>query len=161
MKSEVPTRPVPTVREAARVLLLDEQGRLLLWRVEDPNIDIASLWITVGGGLEPGESFEEAALRELAEETGLDLVEVTPRVIGVYEGGGRDPRDTAEEWSRSHAFVVELSPHLAAQTLLAGDDTSEARWHEVAALPPLAFDHAQIISDAMFSVVGSKDALSR
>ncbi len=102
-----------------------------------------------GEAWRPGvETFEAAALRELAEETGLDLVEVTPRSLGIYEGGGRDPRDTAAAWSRSHAFVVELSPHLAAQTLLAGDDASEARWHELEALPPLAFDHARIIADA-------------
>lgn len=102
-----------------------------------------------GSAWQPGaETFEAAARRELGEETGLELGEVPVRAIGVYEGGGRDPRDTAEAWSQAHAFAVELPAHLTAITLLAGDDASEARWHRLDALPPLAFDHARILADA-------------
>jgi 8-oxo-dGTP pyrophosphatase MutT (NUDIX family) len=56
-------------RQAARVILLDPGNRVLLMRYDDgpPN---GRHWATPGGGLEPGESFPQAALRELAEETG-------------------------------------------------------------------------------------------
>jgi ADP-ribose pyrophosphatase YjhB (NUDIX family) len=56
-------------RQAARVILLDPGNRVLLMRYDDgpPN---GRHWATPGGGLEPGESYEQAALRELAEETG-------------------------------------------------------------------------------------------
>jgi 8-oxo-dGTP pyrophosphatase MutT (NUDIX family) len=61
-------------RPAARVLLLDRAGRVLLLRGTDPSLPAAdrpSWWFSVGGGLEPGESHREAAARELAEETGV------------------------------------------------------------------------------------------
>jgi len=67
----------PVVRPAARVLLLDADDHLLLFRYHDeafassdfPNM--VDYWVTPGGGLEPGETLEETARRELAEETGL------------------------------------------------------------------------------------------
>jgi ADP-ribose pyrophosphatase YjhB (NUDIX family) len=56
-------------RNAARVLLLDPLDRVLLMRYDDPPPE-GRHWSTPGGGLNPGETFPEAALRELAEETG-------------------------------------------------------------------------------------------
>jgi len=60
-------------RRAARVLLLDAEDRLLLVRGHDADQPERSWWFTVGGGIDPGESAREAALRELREETGLLL----------------------------------------------------------------------------------------
>lgn len=58
-------------RPAARILLLDPQGRVLLFRF-DPD-DRPPFWCTPGGALDAGESYAAAARRELREETGLDL----------------------------------------------------------------------------------------
>jgi 8-oxo-dGTP pyrophosphatase MutT (NUDIX family) len=60
-------------RRAARVLLVDDQDRLLLLRGHDVDQPERSWWFTVGGGIDPGESQEAAALRELREETGIVL----------------------------------------------------------------------------------------
>jgi 8-oxo-dGTP pyrophosphatase MutT (NUDIX family) len=69
--------PGATRRLAARVLLLDHDDRLLLFRGFDPARRDAGTWLfTPGGGLEDGETLEDAALRELAEETGLRDVEL-------------------------------------------------------------------------------------
>ena len=75
--------PIP--RPAARVLLIDARDRLLLFKWKPPNV-----WITPGGGLEPGETYKQAAMRELWEETGLSGVELGPWV-----------------WSRRHTFSWE------------------------------------------------------
>jgi 8-oxo-dGTP pyrophosphatase MutT (NUDIX family) len=62
-----------TARHAARVLLIDGQGRLLLLHGLDPARPEHGYWFTVGGGIDPGETPAQAAARELAEETGLVL----------------------------------------------------------------------------------------
>jgi 8-oxo-dGTP pyrophosphatase MutT (NUDIX family) len=68
------TEPVRE-RLAARVLLFDSDGRLLLLKGRLPSApDEPGWWFTVGGGMEPGETVHEAALREIEEETGFGAV---------------------------------------------------------------------------------------
>jgi 8-oxo-dGTP pyrophosphatase MutT (NUDIX family) len=62
-------------RRTARVLLLDTDQRLLLFRDSDPGLPGRHWWITPGGGIEDGESDLEGAVRELREETGLVVEE--------------------------------------------------------------------------------------
>ena len=69
------------VRLSARVVLIDGRNRVLLLRVEaPPNLGEGAVWIPPGGGLELGETFEEAARRELHEETGIRTEEWGPCV---------------------------------------------------------------------------------
>jgi 8-oxo-dGTP pyrophosphatase MutT (NUDIX family) len=63
----------PSPRRAARVLLVDDSDRLLMLRGIDPARPDHRYWMTVGGGLDSGESPVHGAVRELAEETGLRL----------------------------------------------------------------------------------------
>ena len=61
------------LRHAGRVIVLDPDGRVLLLRYDNDPPD-GRHWATPGGGLNPGESYAAAAIRELAEETGWDDV---------------------------------------------------------------------------------------
>ena len=74
----VGSRHKPEFRPAARVLLIDDSNKVLLFRVGLPQRPDSRLWITPGGGIDPGETREDAALRELYEETGLRAVELGP-----------------------------------------------------------------------------------
>ncbi|CAH1660713.1 NUDIX domain-containing protein [Hyphomicrobiales bacterium] len=69
-------------RPSARVLLLDQSGCVLLFKFVHRSGPLAgrSYWATPGGAVEEGETFEEAALRELEEETGLIRDEIGPEV---------------------------------------------------------------------------------
>jgi 8-oxo-dGTP pyrophosphatase MutT (NUDIX family) len=58
-------------RPSARVIVIDENDSVLLFLVNDPLDPKPPLWITPGGGINPGEALSEAAARELAEETGM------------------------------------------------------------------------------------------
>ncbi|MER5439972.1 NUDIX hydrolase [Streptomyces sp. NPDC002790] len=65
-------------RKVARVVLLDPEERILLLHGHEPGDMADDWWFTPGGGLEGDETREEAALRELAEETGITDVELGP-----------------------------------------------------------------------------------
>ena len=111
-------------------------------------------WALPGGFIntdaKKGEEWREgretpraAAVRETLEETGVSVDPSSLVEIGVFEGGGRDPRDSEEAWSKSYAFgaLVEGDTRAAG-----GDDASDARWFSVREIPPTAFDHHKIIS---------------
>jgi len=66
-------------RRAARVIVVDAAGRVLMFHGHDPANPADRFWLTVGGGIEPGEEPAAAAVRELAEETGLV---VAPAALG-------------------------------------------------------------------------------
>ena len=106
---------------------------LLIKRKADP---FAGLWALPGGYVDQGESPEEAALRELAEETHLSTRPLFS--IGVFGAPDRDPRG----WVVSAAYLA-FAP--ADCTAVAGDDAAEVDWHPLDTLPKLAFDHTEVI----------------
>ena len=69
-------------RPSSRLLIINGELRLLLFRFDHKRGPLAgqSFWATPGGGVDPGESFEEAARREMLEETGLSIDDPGPQV---------------------------------------------------------------------------------
>lgn len=122
------------VRSGSEVLLVRRGGE-----------PFKGCWALPGGFMEMDETIEHCAVRELEEETGLRFAEQDLRLIGVYSAPGRDPRGRTV----TAAFRVESGERRAENgEPVAGDDAAEVRWWPLAALPPLAFDHADIVAAA-------------
>jgi 8-oxo-dGTP diphosphatase len=135
----------PTPRLTADVVFVcgaaADRRVLLISRARAP---FEGMWALPGGFAEQYEPLESAAMRELAEETAVILTEPPSRIVGVYAERGRDPRG----WTVSVAYLVDFGRVDPPQPTC-GDDAADARWWPLAALPPLAFDHERIVSDAL------------
>ena len=129
--------PRPAVT-ADMIVLTDEPEPqiLLIQRGDEP---FKGCWAFPGGFMNMDETTEQCARRELKEETGLDIEEV--QQVGAYSTVDRDPRGR----TITVAYITHV-PQILPVTGL--DDAAEAKWWPINALPPLAFDHAQILRDA-------------
>lgn len=113
-------------------------------------------WALPGGFLRISEDLEEAAKRELQEETGVTGVPLFQ--IGAFGRTDRDPRERVI--SVAHGAIVKADE----VRLSAGTDAAEARWWEIDKLPSLAFDHSEIIGSGrahLIETVRHTDAVFR
>ncbi len=132
--------PAPTVDV---VIYEPERGVVLIERANPP------LGFALPGGfVDEGESVEDAAVREMREETSLD-VELTG-LLGVYSRPDRDPR-------RHTMSTVFTGRAKDASVLAAGDDAKNAAFYPLDSLPELAFDHAEILDDFKRVLAGARN----
>ena len=121
------------------VLRLIDLPEILLIRRNDP--PFKSSWALPGGFMEMEETLEEAAKRELKEETGITAGELIR--FDMYDAPGRDPRGR----TLTQVFVMIWKEELGMP--VAGSDAGEVAWFGLTSLPELAFDHSQIIRDVI------------
>ncbi|WP_333735588.1 NUDIX hydrolase [Streptomyces sp. IBSBF 2806] len=116
------------LRKVARVVLLDPQDRILLLHGHEPDDPADDWWFTPGGGVEGDETREEAALRELAEETGITEVELGPvlwrRVCSFPFAGRRWDQDEWYYLARTTQTVIRAT----ALTELERRSVAGSRW---------------------------------
>ena len=132
--------PTPT----ADVIIYDEAlGVVIIHRANEP-----VGYALPGGFIEEGEMAECAAVREMREETGLDVELVG--LLGVYSEPSRDPR----QHTLTSVFVGRARD---VDRLQAGDDAASAAFYPLSALPkPLVFDHARILGDFAEYLAGKR-----
>ena len=132
--------PTPTTDV---VIYAPDRGVVIIERVNAP-----FGFALPGGFIDEGEQAEVAAVREMREETGID-VELTG-LLGVYSRPGRDPRQ--------HTLsVVFVGRPLNAAQPRAGDDAKSVAFYPLGELPaPLAFDHARILRDFQEALAGRR-----
>jgi 8-oxo-dGTP diphosphatase len=129
-------RPAVTV-DVVVVTRGDNPQVLLIRRKHDP---FAGKWALPGGFIDMDEPLEAAARRELREETGVEAE--TLEQLHTFGDPGRDPRGrTISVVYLTRVDAAQLQPR-------AGDDAAEIGWYSLRQLPPLAFDHEQILACA-------------
>ena len=110
---------------------------LLIERGDEP---FKGCWAFPGGFMNMDETTEQCAIRELEEETGLQVSEVYQ--IGAYSKVDRDPRGRTV----TVAYLAIVDEPIA---VCGQDDAANAQWFPLTALPELAFDHEEIMQDAI------------
>jgi 8-oxo-dGTP diphosphatase len=132
-------RPALTVDIVVFTLRERRLQVLLIQRGVDP---FQGMWALPGGFVHMDESLEAAALRELNEETGVQ--EAYLEQLYTYGDPQRDPRGRVVS-----VAYFSLVPGGKEFNQTGGTDASSAAWFTIDALPPLAFDHADIITYAI------------
>jgi len=116
---------------------------LLIQRALEP---FKGKWALPGGFVHVEETLDDAARRELVEETGLE--DIYLEQLYTFGSVKRDPRERVV--SVAYYALVKLSDHKAK----AATDAAEAKWFPVSQLPKLAFDHADIVALALTRLQG-------
>ena len=130
--------PRPAVTADCVVITKEEQPKvLLIQRGADP---YKGCWAFPGGFMNMDETTEQCAIRELEEETGLRVSDV--HQIGAYSKVDRDPR--GRTITVAYLAIIDEPVQVTGQ-----DDAAKAEWWPLFALPELAFDHAEIMQDAV------------
>lgn len=110
---------------------------LLIKRLNDP---YKNCWALPGGFVDENEDLEQAARRELFEETNIETDKMIQ--IGAFGKTYRDPR--------GHMISIAYQTHFVKnQTVQAKDDAKEVKWFSLNNLPELAFDHLEIINSTI------------
>lgn len=115
--------------------ILEKSYVLLIERAREP---FKNKWALPGGFIEMDETLETACKRELFEETGLIVDNMTQ--FRTYDAIDRDPRHR----TISVVYYTQIDKK---QVVTGGDDASRAEWFSVSELPELAFDHKQILEE--------------
>lgn len=130
--------PRPALTADCVVITAEEEPKVLL--IQRANEPFKGCWAFPGGFMEMDETTEECAIRELEEETGLRLDTMVQ--VGAYSKVNRDPRGR----TITIAYLAIVDEPLS---VIAQDDAAKAEWFSINALPTLAFDHDEIMTDAL------------
>lgn len=141
--------PHPALTTDVVVFTVREQ-RLQLLLIRRANPPFQGQWALPGGFLDIDEDIDTCAARELAEETGL--TDLYLEQLYTFGAPGRDPRERVISVAYYALVCSDRVRHAAAAS-----DAAAVAWFAFDALPPLAFDHAQIIAKAHERLVAKLD----
>ena len=130
--------PRPAVTADCVVMTKEAVPKVLL--IERGAEPFKGCWAFPGGFMNMDETTEKCAIRELVEETGLKVSKI--QQIGAYSKVDRDPR--GRTITVAYLAIVDAPIAVTGQ-----DDAAKAQWFPIDSLPSLAFDHEDIMQDAI------------
>ena len=130
--------PRPAVTADCIVITREAEPKVLL--IQRGNMPFKGGWAFPGGFMNMDETTEQCAIRELEEETGLRVSKI--QQIGAYSKVDRDPRGRTV----TVAYLAVVDEPIA---VTGQDDAAKAEWWPLSDLPHLAFDHYDIMQDAI------------
>lgn len=135
--------PRPALTADCVIFSRDASGELSVLLIERGDEPYKGCWAFPGGFLEMDETTIEAASRELEEETGLDIPAGSGQLneLGCYSKVDRDPR--------GRVITIAYYAVIDKAEVKGSDDARQACWFPLSMIPTLAFDHAQILKDAL------------
>jgi len=139
---------IQNIKVAADAVVFSTSGEhlqvVLVKRKYDP---FKGMWAIPGGFVEDDEELEDAAIRELHEETGMKLTSM--KQLQTFGKVGRDPRGRTV--SVTYGAIVDAKDH----PVTGGDDAAEAHWVNVKDITEMAFDHMDELRSALqaFSLI--------
>ncbi|WP_036603477.1 NUDIX domain-containing protein [Olivibacter sitiensis] len=137
------TYPYPRPALTADIVLfsIDEQENIAVLLIKRKHEPFENCWAFPGGFMDMDERIDDTAHRELQEETGLSNIKLER--LGLYDAIDRDPRGRTVSMAYvGFVYKENLLPKAA-------DDASAVQWFELDEIPSLAFDHEQIMNDAL------------
>ncbi len=120
------------------IVIAKENEEIYILLIQRGNEPFKNRWALPGGFVDMGELLETCCRRELLEETGLTVEGMTQ--FKTFDAIDRDPRQR----TISTVFYTKLNGR---KKVKGGDDAKNARWFPISALPDLAFDHQQVVSE--------------
>ena len=142
--------PRPAVTADCIVITKEAEPKVLL--IQRGDQPFKGGWAFPGGFMNMDETTEQCAVRELEEETGLRLSKV--QQIGAYSKVDRDPRGRTV----TVAYLAIVDEPLA---VTGQDDAAKAEWWPLSDLPHLAFDHYDIMQDAIKVYAQAMEAIEK
>ncbi len=135
--------PRPALTADCVIFGRNEGGELSVLLIERGADPYKGCWAFPGGFIEMDETTIEAASRELQEETGLVIPAGSGHLkeLGCYSAVDRDPR--------GRVITIAYYAVIDKVEVKGSDDAQDARWFPLSKIPALAFDHAQILKDAL------------
>lgn len=142
--------PRPALTADCVIFSRDASGELSVLLIERGDEPYKGCWAFPGGFMEMDETTLEAASRELQEETGMAIPAGSGRLkeLGCYSAVDRDPR--------GRVITIAYYAVIDKAEVKGSDDAHDARWFPLSNIPALAFDHAQILKDALDRLVVEK-----
>lgn len=128
------------------ILFAEEKNELFVLLIQRDKTPFECMWAFPGGFVDMDETLEQAALRELKEETRIEGIEL--KQFKAYSAIDRDPR------GRTISVVFTGKVSSTKIFMKAADDARSVSWFKISEIPELAFDHRKILEEAVNCLPG-------